>query len=70
MPHPVKIQALGKSDNTDERRGFHYVYHVSFPKLRVYNGERLKSGVFNLTIIYRDKRHRSVARRIVRSLDF
>jgi hypothetical protein len=50
--------------------GSHSVYYVTFPKLKVDNGQEMENGMFNLTVTYRDLRYRAVAERIVRSLDF
>lgn len=61
---------LQSCSRADERRGFHYVYHLSFPGVGVYDGEKMRSGVFNLTITYKDERYRSLARRIARSINF
>jgi hypothetical protein len=55
---------------TDERKGFRYIYYVTFPKLRVFDGERFHYGMFNLRVEYRNPRTLSAARQIVRSLDF
>ena len=55
---------------TDERKGYRYIYYVTFPKLRVFDGEGFHYGMFNLRVKYRNPRHLSVARQIVRSLDF
>ena len=55
---------------TDERKGYRYIYYVTFPSLRVFDGEGFHYGMFNLRIKYQNPRHLSVARQIVRSLDF
>ena len=55
---------------TDERKGFRYIYHVAFPKLKVYNGQYFDYGMFNFTVEYRDPRYTAVAERIIRSIDF
>lgn len=65
--HRAVIQ---QCSNTDERRGFRYIYYVTFPKLRVFDGEKFHYGMFNLRIYYRNRRNLSIAKRIVRSLDF
>jgi hypothetical protein len=61
---------IQQCSQTDERKGFRYVYYVTFPKLRVFDGEGFHYGMFNLTVEYRNQRYLSIARRIVRSLDF
>lgn len=55
---------------TDERKGFRYVYYVTFPKLKVYNGQYFDYGMFNFTVEYKSPRYLSVAEQIVRSIDF
>ena len=55
---------------TDEMKGFRYIYYVTFPKVRIFDGEKVRYGMFNLTVEYKDRRYSSLARRIVRSLDF
>ena len=61
---------IQQCSQTDQRKGFRYVYYVTFPKLRVFDGEGFHCGMFNLTVEYRNQRYLSIARRIVRSLDF
>jgi hypothetical protein len=55
---------------TDERKGFRYIYYVTFPKLKVFDGEKFHPGMFNFMIEYKDRRYSSIAGRMVRSLDF
>lgn len=55
---------------TDERKGFRYIYYVTFPKVRIFDGEKFRYGMFNFTVEYKDRRYSSLAKRIVRSLDF
>lgn len=55
---------------TNERKGFRYIYYVTFPKVRIFDGEKFRYGMFNLTVEYKLRRHSSLAQRIVRSLDF
>ena len=54
----------------NERKGFRYIYYVTFPKLRIFDGEKFSYGMFNLTVEYKLRRHSSLAQRIIRSLDF
>ena len=61
---------IQQCSQTDERKGSRYIYFVTFPKLRVFDGEGFHYGMFNLRVEYRDRRHLSIARQIVRSLDF
>jgi hypothetical protein len=56
--------------DSDERRGSFNVYHVTFPKLKVYDGAGMSDGMFNLTIRYKNRLGLPTAERIVRSLDF
>lgn len=56
--------------DTDERRDFHYIYHVTFHNIKVYDGEGMSNGMFNLTIRYKSRRYLPASERIVRSLDF
>jgi hypothetical protein len=55
---------------TDERKGSRYIYYVTFPKLRIFEGERFRYGMFNFTVGYKLRRYSNLANRIVRSLDF
>ena len=61
---------IQQCSETDERKGFRYIYYVTFPKLRVFDGESFRHGTFNFTVEYKSRRHSSVAKRIVRSLSF
>jgi hypothetical protein len=54
----------------DERKGFRYIYYVTFPKLRIFDGEKSRYGMFNFTVEYKLRRYSSLANRIIRSLDF
>ena len=56
--------------DSDEWRGSFNVYHISFPRLKVYDGAGMRDGMFNLTIRYKYRRDLPAAERIVRSLDF
>jgi hypothetical protein len=55
---------------TDERKRGRYIYYVTFPKVKVFNGESFDYGMFNLSIRYKDKLFISAAERIVHSIDF
>jgi len=55
---------------TDERKGFRYFYYVTFPKVKVFDGEKFRYGMFNLTVEYKLRRYATLAKQIVRSLDF
>jgi len=55
---------------TDERKGFRYIYYVTFPKVKIFDGETFRYGMFNFTVEYKDRRYSRLAKRIVRSLDF
>ena len=55
---------------TDERKGFRYIYYVTFPKVKIFDGEKFRYGMFNFTVEYKHRRYSSLAKRIVRSLDF
>ena len=55
---------------TDERKGFRYIYYVTFPKVRIFDGEKPRYGMFNFIVEYKRRRYSSLAKRIVRSLDF
>jgi hypothetical protein len=61
---------IQQCSETDERKGFRYIYYVTFPKLRIFDGERSRYGMFNFTVEYKLRRYSSVANRIIRSLDF
>ena len=61
---------IQRCSERDERRGYPYIYYVTFPRMSVHNGQEMRSGVFNLTITYRDRRYLPVAARVARSLDF
>ena len=55
---------------TDGRKGFRYIYYVTFPRLRVFDGEVFRLGMFNLTVEYKDRSYSRIAARIIHSLDF
>ena len=55
---------------SNDPNGFRYFYYVTFPKLRVFDGEDFHFGKFNLGIKYRTRSQFSIVRRIVRSLNF
>jgi hypothetical protein len=65
--HRAVIQ---QCSDTDERKGFRYIYYVTFPKLKVFDGEKFRYGMFNFTIEYKDQRYSTIAGRMVRTLDF
>ena len=65
-----KRAVIQRCSETDERKGFRYIYYVTFPKLRVFDGEKFHYGMFNFTVEYRSHHYLSMAKRIVRSLDF
>jgi hypothetical protein len=65
-----KRAIIQRCSETDERKGFRYVYYVTFPRVKVFNGQYFDYGMFNLTVEYRNPRHAPVAERIVRSIDF
>jgi hypothetical protein len=65
-----KRAIIQRCSETDARRRFRYIYYVTFPKLKVYDGEGFRYGMFNLTITYKNRRYSSVADRIVRSINF
>ena len=56
--------------DTDERKGFRYIYYVTFPKVRIFDGEKFRYGMFNFTVEYKLRRYSTIAKQIVRSLDF
>ena len=65
-----KSAVIQQCSETDETSGVRYIYYVTFPKLRVFDGEEFHYGMFNLTIEYRSRRYLRIAKRIVRSLNF
>jgi hypothetical protein len=65
-----KRAIIQRCSETDERKGFRHIYYVTFPKLRVFNGEYFTDGMFNFTVEYRSQRYLPVAEDIVQSLDF
>ena len=54
----------------DERKGFHYVYHVAFPRVKVYNGVYFDYGMFNFTVEYKNPSYLFYAKRIAHSINF
>lgn len=65
-----KKAIIQQCSQTDERKGFRYIYYVTFPKVKVFNGEFFDYGMFNFTVEYKNKRYLPVAERIVRSINF
>jgi hypothetical protein len=65
--HRAVIQQCSE---TDGRKGFRYIYYVTFPKLKIFDGEKFRYGMFNFTVEYKLRRHSTLAERIVHSLDF
>jgi hypothetical protein len=55
---------------TDETKGHRYIYYVTFPKVRMPDGENFRYCISNLTVEYKLRRYSGLAKRIVRSLDF
>jgi len=49
---------------------FRYLYHVSFPRLDVFNGESFNPGTFTLTINYNNRNTVHLAARIADSIRF
>ena len=56
--------------NTNRWKGFRFIYYVTFPKLKVFNGEDFRDGIFSLTVKYKDRRYATLAQRIIRSIKF
>jgi hypothetical protein len=65
-----KRAIIQQCSETDERKGFRYIYYVTFPKVKVFNGEYFDYGMFNFTVEYKNKHYAPVAERIVRSINF
>ena len=65
-----KKAVLQQCSISDERKGFRYLYYVTFPRLKVFDGEAFRPGTFSFTFEYQDPRYSSIAARIVNSLDF
>ncbi|HET8670929.1 MAG TPA: hypothetical protein VFM05_09980 [Candidatus Saccharimonadales bacterium] len=65
-----KRAVVQRCSMTDERKGFRYLYYVTFPKLRVFDGDAFRLGMFNLTVEYKDRSYSRIAARIIHSLDF
>src|SRR6185369_3794657 len=61
---------LQQCSETDKREGFHYIYYVTFPKIKVFNGEYFEFGMFSLTVEYKNKFDLPVAAKIIHSLNF
>ena len=61
------VQECSQLESQDEVRD---IYYVTIPRLKVSNGHEMRNGMFNMTIKCKAERHREVARRIIRSLDF
>ena len=65
-----KRAIIQRCPQTNERKAFRYIYYVTFPRLKVFNGEEFRYGMFNFAVEYSDKRYLPVAEEIVRSIDF
>ncbi len=65
-----KHAVIQQCSATNERKGFHYVYYVTFPKIKVFNGEKFDYGMFNFTIEYKNKQYLHIAKQIANSLNF
>lgn len=65
-----KRALIQRCSESDEQRGSYYVYYVTFPKVKVFDGENFDYGMFNLTIRHKRKAYSSVAEQIVRSIYF
>jgi hypothetical protein len=65
-----KRAIIQRCSETDERKGFRYIYYVTFPKVKVFNGEYFDYGMFNFTIEYKDKHYLQIVEQIVRSMNF
>lgn len=65
-----KRAIIQRCSETDGRKGFRYIYYLTFPKVKVFNGQYFDYGMFNFTVEYKNPRHSSVAERIIRSIDF
>jgi len=61
---------IQECSNVTGRKESPFIYYVTFPRLRVSNGEEMRNGLFNLTIRYKIRQDRFVAARMVRSIDF
>jgi hypothetical protein len=47
---------------------FSYLYNVTFPNSKVFDGEQFKHGVFNLTVYYKNPSDQVLASRIIQSI--
>lgn len=65
-----KNAVIQRCSETDPRKGFRYIYYATFPRLKVYNGEAFRNGMFNLTIKYKKRADISTAEKISRSIRF
>jgi len=65
-----KSAVIQQCSEEDAGKGLRHIYYVTFPKLKVFNGEKFYWGMFSFTVEYRDRRYSSLAQQIVRSLDF
>lgn len=65
-----KKAVIQRCSITDGRKGFRYLYYVTFPRLQVFDGEAFRPGMFNLTVEYKDRSYSRIAWRIIHSLDF
>jgi hypothetical protein len=64
---PAILQACSIANEGD---GYRYLYYITFPKLRVFDGESFRYGMFSISVAYKSDRDAAVAKRIVRSVRF
>lgn len=65
-----KRAVVQRCSEIDEAQGLRHIYYVTFPKMRIFDGEEFRYGMFNLTVEYKLRQYSSIAKQIVRSLDF
>ena len=65
-----KRAVVQRCSEMDEAKDLRHIYYVTFPKMRVFDGENFRYGMFNLTVEYKLRHYSPIARQIVRSLDF
>ena len=65
-----KKAVIQQCTEIDGGNGARYIYYVTFPRVKVFNGWYFDNGMFNFTVEYRNRRYLPVARDIVRSIDF
>lgn len=65
-----KKAVIQRCSMTDSRKGFRHLYYVTFPKLRVSDGQGFHPGMFSSRVEYKDPRYSRTAARIIYSLDF